>query len=132
MIDMTPQAAARVRTLLEKNQCTGGLRLGVVGGGCSGLSYKFKLENTPKATDQVFEYEGVKVFVDPKSFQYLDGMVLDYTESLMENAFVLMKNAFVSMLMKIIKRNGNIKLWLALMRIVILTPVKLISKKILK
>jgi iron-sulfur cluster assembly protein len=88
MIDMTPQAAARVRTLLEKNQCTGGLRLGVVGGGCSGLSYKFKLENTPKATDQVFEYEGVKVFVDPKSFQYLDGMVLDYTESLMENAFV--------------------------------------------
>ena len=88
MIEVTPQAAARVRVLLDKNQCTGGLRLGVVGGGCSGLSYKFKLEETPKATDQVFERDGVKVFVDPKSYKFLDGMVLDYTESLMESAFV--------------------------------------------
>lgn len=88
MIEVTPQAAARVRVLLNKNQCTGGMRLGVVGGGCSGMSYKFKLENAPKPTDQIFEHDGVKVFVDPKSFKYLDGMTLDYTESLMENAFV--------------------------------------------
>ena len=88
MIEVTPQAAARVRTLLQKNRCSGGLRLGVVGGGCSGMSYKFKLENEPKVTDQIFEYEGVKVFVDPKSFKYLDGLTLDYTESLMESAFV--------------------------------------------
>lgn len=88
MIEVTEQAAARVRALLDKNQCTGGLRLGVVGGGCSGLSYKFKLENAPKPTDQVFERDGVKVFVDPKSYKFLDGMVLDYTESLMESAFV--------------------------------------------
>ena len=88
MIEVTSQAAKRIRTLLEKNQCEGGLRLGVVGGGCSGLSYKFKLEPQPKPTDSVFEYEGVKVFVDPKSHKFLDGLTLDYTESLMESAFV--------------------------------------------
>jgi iron-sulfur cluster assembly protein len=88
MIEVTSEAAARVRVLMDKNQCTGGMRLGVVGGGCSGLSYKFKLESAPKTTDQVFERDGVKVFVDPKSLKFLDGMVLDYTESLMESAFV--------------------------------------------
>jgi iron-sulfur cluster assembly protein len=88
MIDVTPQAAQRIRTLLDKNQCVGGMRLGVVGGGCSGLSYKFKLEPQPKPTDSVYEHGGIKVFVDPKSHKYLDGMTLDYTESLMENAFV--------------------------------------------
>jgi len=88
MIDVTPQAAARIRTLLDKNQCEGGLRLGVVGGGCSGLSYKFKLEPKPKSTDNVFEYSGIQVFVDPKSYEYLKGLTLDYMESLMENAFV--------------------------------------------
>ena len=74
--------------MLDKNGCEGGMRLGVVGGGCSGLSYKFKLEPQPKPTDSVYEYEGVKVYVDPKSLKFLDGMQLDYTESLMENAFV--------------------------------------------
>jgi iron-sulfur cluster assembly protein len=88
MIDVTPEAAARIRTLLDQNQCPGGLRLGVVGGGCSGLSYKFKLEPKPKPTDNVFEYSGVQVFVDPKSYEYLKGLTLDYTESLMENSFV--------------------------------------------
>ena len=88
MIDVTPQAAARIRFLLDKNGCGGGMRLGVVGGGCSGLSYKFKLEPQPKATDSIYEAGGIKVYVDPKSHKFLDGMTLDYTESLMENAFV--------------------------------------------
>jgi iron-sulfur cluster assembly protein len=88
MIEVTPQAAKRIRTLLQQNHCDGGMRLGVVGGGCSGLSYKFKLEPTPRPTDQTFESDGVKVFVDPKSYEYLKGLTLDYTESLMENAFV--------------------------------------------
>jgi len=88
MIDVTPQAAARIKVLLQKNGVEGGLRLGVVGGGCSGLSYKFKLEPQPKPTDSIYEHEGVKVFVDPKSHKFLDGMILDYTESLMESAFV--------------------------------------------
>jgi iron-sulfur cluster assembly protein len=88
MIDVTPQAVARIRTLIQKNGEAGGMRLGVVGGGCSGLSYKFKLEPQPKPTDAVFEYDGVKVFVDPKSHKFLEGLTLDYTESLMESAFV--------------------------------------------
>ncbi len=60
----------------------------MVGGGCSGLSYKFALESAPRPTDQIFEREGVKVFVDPKSLAYLDGLELDYAESFVEQRFV--------------------------------------------
>lgn len=88
MIDVTPEAATQIRKLLEKNHCEGGMRLGVVGGGCSGLSYKFKLEPKARPTDQIFEQGGVQVFVDPKSYEYLKGMTLDYTQSLLESAFV--------------------------------------------
>jgi iron-sulfur cluster assembly protein len=87
-IEVTPSAVARIRTLLAEHNCEGGLRLGVVGGGCSGMSYKFKLEADPRPTDRTFEYDGVRVFVDPKSFAYLKGLTLDYTESLLESAFV--------------------------------------------
>ena len=87
-IDVTPAARARIRTLLDENHCDGGLRIGVVGGGCSGLSYKFKLESAPRPTDNVFRYEDVTVFIDPKSYVYLKGLTLDYTQSLMESAFV--------------------------------------------
>ena len=78
----------KIRQTLDKNACTGGLRLGVVGGGCSGLSYKFALESLPRPTDQVFEESGVKVFVDPKSYAYLDGLELDFTETFVEQRFV--------------------------------------------
>ncbi len=88
MITVTPLAATKIRLLLEKNRVTGGLRLGVVGGGCSGLTYKFKLEAESRPADQVFEVDGVKVFVDPKSYTHLDGLTLDYHESLMESGFV--------------------------------------------
>jgi iron-sulfur cluster assembly protein len=87
-IQVTQEAVARIRKVLDQNHCEGGLRLGVVGGGCSGMSYKFKLESAPRPADKVFEYEGVRVFVDPKSYSYLKGLTLDYTESLMESAFV--------------------------------------------
>ncbi|HEY1951052.1 MAG TPA: iron-sulfur cluster assembly accessory protein [Bryobacteraceae bacterium] len=87
-IQITPKAIARIHALLHQNHCEGGLRLGIVGGGCSGMSYKFKLESHPRPVDKVFKYEGVSVFVDPKSYAYLKGMTLDYTESLLESAFV--------------------------------------------
>ena len=58
------------------------------GGGCSGLSYLFKSSAKPRPTDKVFEFEGVKIFVDPKSMVYLDGMTLDYKESLIHSGFV--------------------------------------------
>ena len=87
MIEVTPKAVNRIREMLaESNEPA--MRLGVVGGGCSGLSYKFKFETDPRANDNVIEADGVRLFVDPKSFEHLDGLTLDFTESLLERAFV--------------------------------------------
>jgi iron-sulfur cluster assembly protein len=63
------------------------LRLGVLGGGCSGLSYQFKFEPQPRPSDLVYNFEDVQVYVDPKSIVFLDGMTLDYKESLMHSGF---------------------------------------------
>ncbi len=89
MINVTPKAVQKIREAFAKNGVeAGGLRLGVQGGGCSGLSYLFRLENQPRPKDNVYEFDGVKVFVDPKSLLYLDGMTLDYRESLIHSGFV--------------------------------------------
>jgi iron-sulfur cluster assembly protein len=88
MIQVSPLAVEKIRALLRKNNVSGGLRLGVAGGGCSGLTYKFKLEPEARPGDQVFEFGGVKLFVDPKSYAHLEGLTLDYQESLMESGFV--------------------------------------------
>ena len=88
MIQVTPKAISKIKQTFAKEGVEGGLRLGVLGGGCSGLSYQFKFDTKQRPTDQVFDYDGVKVFVDPKSLLYLNGMVLDYQESLMQSGFV--------------------------------------------
>jgi iron-sulfur cluster assembly protein len=88
MIEVTPSAVNRIRRMLAENHIDGGLRLGVVGGGRSGLSYKFKFEQAPRPTDNVFEVDGVKLMVDPKSYEYLKGLILDFKDTLMEQAFV--------------------------------------------
>lgn len=88
MIEVTPKAVERIRQMMAENHAEGGLRLGVVGGGCSGLSYKFKFEKQPRPSDNVFEIEGVKLMVDPKSYEYLKGLTLDFKDTLMERAFV--------------------------------------------
>lgn len=87
MITVTPKAVAKIREQFAKHGVQGGLRLGVLGGGCSGLSYLFKFDPKPRTTDQVFEFNGVKVFVDPKSMVYLDGMTLDWKDSLIHSGF---------------------------------------------
>jgi iron-sulfur cluster assembly protein len=87
MIEVTPKAVAKIREAFQKQGVTGGLRLGVLGGGCSGLSYQFKFAPQPRPTDKVFEFEDVKVFVDPKSFVFLDGMTLDWKDSLLYSGF---------------------------------------------
>lgn len=87
MITLSPVAAQEVKRLLEKEAKPGiGLRLGVKGGGCSGLSYTMNV-GVQNEGDQIFESEGVRVFVDSKSFMYLNGIMLDYVDSLQGRGF---------------------------------------------
>ena len=89
-IQVTERALKKVRVAMAKENVSpteGGLRLGVQGGGCSGLSYNIRFDSKPRERDRVYEFEGVKLFVDPKSFIYLHGMILDYEESLMKQGF---------------------------------------------
>src|SRR5438445_13185942 len=86
-IHVTPKAIDKIREAFAKQGVRGGLRLGVLGGGCSGLSYQFKFDTKPRATDKVYEFDDVKIFIDPKSMVFLDGMTLDYKESLMQSWF---------------------------------------------
>ena len=89
MIQLTPKAVERIRKVFAQQGVEGGgLRLGVQGGGCSGLNYLIRFEPKSRPSDKVFEFDDVKVFVDPKSLLYLDGTTLDYKESLMQSGFV--------------------------------------------
>jgi iron-sulfur cluster assembly protein len=90
-IQITPRAIGRIRTAMVKEGVSpeqGGLRVGVQGGGCSGLSYNIRFDSQPRERDRIFQFEDVRVFVDPKSFIYLHGMTLDYQETLMQQGFV--------------------------------------------
>jgi len=87
-IQVTPKAIAKIKQAFAKEGVTGGLRLGVLGGGCSGLSYQFKFDRQARPNDHIFEFDGVKIFIDPKSMLYLAGTTLDYKESLLQSGFV--------------------------------------------
>lgn len=91
MIEVTSSATEKIRGMLAAENPGGLLRLGVVGGGCSGLQYKFRYERQPRANDSVFDAGGVRLCVDPKSYKFLDGMTLDYVETILEQRF-LFKN----------------------------------------
>ena len=89
-LQVTEKAIKRVRIAMAKEGISpeeGGLRIGVMGGGCSGLSYSIKFDTQPRERDRIYEFDGVRVFVDPKSFLYLHGMTLDYEETLMRQGF---------------------------------------------
>jgi iron-sulfur cluster assembly protein len=85
---VTPKAVQKIREAFAREGVSGGLRLGVLGGGCSGLSYQFKFDPKPRGTDHVFQFDDVQVFVDPKSILFLDGMTLDWKDSLIHSGFV--------------------------------------------
>jgi iron-sulfur cluster assembly protein len=88
-IEISDKAAVRIRTLTaEKHTPNGGLRLGVKGGGCSGLSYFIDWAAEPSRFDQVIERDGARVFVDPKSAVFLQGTVVDWQQTLMQTGFV--------------------------------------------
>ena len=90
MITISETAAHRIRTLMAKEGVTeGGLRVGIKGGGCSGLSYTFAWEKQARTGDEIFEGpEGARLYVDRKSLLYLNGTVLDYDTSLISKGFV--------------------------------------------
>jgi iron-sulfur cluster assembly protein len=90
-IQVTERALVKIKAAMEKEGISaeqGGLRLGVQGGGCSGLTYNIRFDTQPRERDRVFQFGEVRVFVDPKSFIYLHGMTLDYQETLMQQSFV--------------------------------------------
>jgi iron-sulfur cluster insertion protein len=88
MVTLTETAAKKVETLrLEEGKPEWGLRLRVVGGGCSGFSYELGWEDAVQEGDQVVESGGVKVYVDPNSVQYVGGAQIDYVDSLYGSGF---------------------------------------------
>ena len=88
MITLTESAVKQIKRFREEAGVQdGGLRVSVVGGGCSGLSYKLDFQKEPQAQDKVFEQDGVKVFIDPKSFLYVKGLELDYSGGLNGTGF---------------------------------------------
>ena len=89
-VQVTERALKRIRIAMAKEGVSpveGGLRLGIQGGGCSGLSYNIRFDTQPRERDRIYQFEDVRVFVDPKSFIYLHGMILDYEETLMRQGF---------------------------------------------
>ena len=102
-IQITEKALKRIRVAMAKENVSpeqGGLRVGIQGGGCSGLSYNIRFDTQPRDRDRVYSFgEGlatvgdptngaaIRIFVDPKSFIYLHGMVLDFEETLMRQGF---------------------------------------------
>ncbi len=102
-VQITEKALKRIGVAMAKEGVSpeqGGLRLGIQGGGCSGLSYNIRFDTQPRERDRVYVFgEGIqtagdptngapiRIFVDPKSFIYLHGMVLDFEETLMRQGF---------------------------------------------
>ncbi len=82
-ISLTPNAIAKVKGIMaQQNPVPAGLRVGVVGGGCSGFSYSLQFDTNAGMMDKVFDMDGLKVFVDATSIMYLNGCRVDYVETL--------------------------------------------------
>ena len=93
MVTLTETAAKKVMDLrLEEGKPEWGLRIRVVGGGCSGMSYELGWEDQPAEGDNVIESHGVKVLIDSQSARYLDGSEIDFVENNMMGAGFAIKN----------------------------------------
>ena len=87
MITITENAADHIRKFLTKRGKGEGIRIGVKTSGCSGMAYTLEFVDDIQPEDQVFEQDGVKVFVDPKSLVYLDGTQVDYAKDGLQEGF---------------------------------------------
>ena len=82
-ITLTANAVVKVKEIMaQQNPVPAGLRVGVVGGGCSGFSYSMQFENSAGMMDKVFDFDNLKVYVDATSVMYLNGCIVDYVETL--------------------------------------------------
>jgi iron-sulfur cluster assembly accessory protein len=82
-VKLTENAVKKVREIMAtQDPLPAGLRIGVVGGGCSGFQYSMSFENQSGMMDKVYDFDGLKVFVDSTSLMYLNGCVVDYVETL--------------------------------------------------
>lgn len=82
-INLTANAIAKVKEIMaQQTPVPAGLRVGVVGGGCSGFSYSMAFENAAGLMDKTYEFDGLKVFLDATSAMYLQGAIVDYVETL--------------------------------------------------
>jgi iron-sulfur cluster assembly protein len=88
-VTVTEAAAKAIAKYLSDHDAApgSGLRIGVRGGGCSGLSYVLDVDTAPRANDHIIDAHGQRVFIDPKSLLFLQGTVLDYVSGLMEAGF---------------------------------------------
>ncbi len=90
MINVTSVAASKITELLtEENKACSGLRVFVQGGGCSGFQYGLMIEESQGAADRVFESNGVRLYVDPVSIQYLKGAEVDFVDSVTGGGFTI-------------------------------------------
>ena len=88
MVQLTETAVVKVREILDTQEPKPtGLRISVVGGGCSGFSYSMAFENAPGMLDKTYKFDGLNVFVDQASMLYLDGAEVDYVETLEGSGF---------------------------------------------
>ena len=83
MLNLTDTAVTKVRDIIaQQNPQPAGLRISIVGGGCSGFSYQMNFDNNSGVMDKVYDFTGLKVFVDQASLLYLDGVEIDYIETM--------------------------------------------------
>lgn len=89
MLKLTPTAVSKVQEFITEHGGADdtGLRVAVLPGGCSGFQYGLNIEDEPETDDEVLEEAGVRIFVDPFSAQYLDGVEIDYVTSMMGSGF---------------------------------------------
>ncbi len=87
MITLTEKAVKAVNRFVRSEKGAAGLRLRVTGGGCAGLQYEMQLETAAQANDTVVEQNNIKIFVDPQSAVMLEGLTIDFVDTMLESGF---------------------------------------------
>jgi iron-sulfur cluster assembly accessory protein len=87
MLSLTPIAIEKIKSIITERGEEAGLRVAVIGGGCSGFQYQMSLDKEPTADDKVIEQNGLKVFVDAQSYLYLAGTQIDYVDDVNGSGF---------------------------------------------